>query len=65
MGSGIIDMDYQGEWKEVICNLSGDVYIIKKGDRIAQAVLMSHNTGSLKQYASFEERVGGFGSTVD
>jgi len=65
LGSGIIDMDYQGEWKEVVCNLSGNVYIIKKGDRIAQAVLMSHNTGSLKQYASFEERVGGFGSTGD
>lgn len=63
LGSGIIDMDYQGEWKEVICNLSKETYIINKGDRIAQAVMMSHITGTLDEYKTFDKRVGGFGST--
>ena len=63
LGSGIIDMDYQGEWKEIICNLSDEPHLIKVGDRIAQAVLMSHNTGSLDKYKTFEQRVGGLGST--
>ena len=63
LGSGIIDMDYQGEWKEVICNLSKETYSIKKGDRIAQAVMMSHITGTLDEYKTFDKRVGGFGST--
>ena len=63
LGSGIIDMDYQGESKEIICNLSDEPYLIKVGDRIAQAVLMSHNTGSLDRYKTFEQRIGGLGST--
>lgn len=63
LGTGIIDMDYRGEWKEVICNLSQDTYTIKKGDRIAQAVMISHMTGTLDEYNTFEARVGGFGST--
>ena len=63
LGSGIIDMDYLGEWKEVICNLSNNIYTIKKGDRIAQAVMMSHMTGTLNEYKTFDTRKGGFGST--
>ena len=63
LGSGIIDMDYQDEWKEVISNLSKETYIINKGDRIAQAVMMSHITGTLDEYKTFDKRVGGLGST--
>ena len=63
LGSGIIDMDYLGEWKEVICNLSNNIYTIKKGDRIAQAVMMSHMTGTPNEYKTFDTRKGGFGST--
>ena len=63
LGSGIIDMDYLGEWKEVICNLSNNIYTIKKRDRIAQAVMMSHMTGTLNEYKTFDTRKGGFGST--
>ena len=63
LGTGIIDMDYRGEWKEVICNLSQDTYTIKKGDRIAQAVMISQMTGTLDEYYTFEARVGCFGST--
>ena len=47
LGTGIIDMDYQGEWLQVVCNLSKEPYTVKKGNRIAQAVMMSHMTGTL------------------
>ena len=40
-----------------------ETYIINKGDRIAQAVMMSHITGTLDDYKTFDKRVGGFGST--
>lgn len=37
--AGVIDCDYTGEWLVVIANLGEGDYEIKKGDRIAQAVL--------------------------
>jgi len=63
LGTGIIDMDYRGEWLQVVCNLSKEPYTVKKGSRIAQAVMISHMTGTLDKYNTFEARAGGFGST--
>ena len=63
LGTGIIDMDYRGEWLQVVCNMSKEPYTVKKGDRIAQAVMISHMTGTLDKYNTFEAREGGFGST--
>lgn len=36
--TGLVDSDYRGEIKVCLTNLSGGVYLIEKGDRIAQLV---------------------------
>lgn len=37
---GVIDAGYRGEYKIVLLNTSNENYFVKKGDRIAQAVLL-------------------------
>jgi len=62
-GVGIVDLDYPNEIKMVITNInSDDPYHVHKGDRIGQAILMSHNTGMIA-VGEKVERTGGFGST--
>jgi len=36
---GTIDADYRGEVKVILVNLGDDVFVVKRGDRIAQLVL--------------------------
>ncbi|WP_311481062.1 dUTP diphosphatase [uncultured Anaerococcus sp.] len=36
--TGLVDSEYRGEIKVCLTNLSGGVYLIRKGDRIAQLV---------------------------
>lgn len=64
--AGVIDSDYRGEVKVVLCNTSQQPYKIEKGDRIAQGIMMR------KYYAAFEivdelsetqRGTGGFSST--
>ena len=64
-GTGIIDMDYQDEWKVIMSNNSSESFHIEKGDRIAQAVMMEHSMSyfSFDQFRSDEKRKGGLGST--
>ncbi len=63
---GTIDADYRGEIKVILWNLSNADYPIKKGDRIAQMVLVPvvqinwHPVESLDDTA---RGVGGFGHT--
>lgn len=63
---GTIDSDYRGEIMVILVNFSNNAFSIKKGDRIAQAVLsqifqanlvVSNNLDSTQRGAS------GFGST--
>jgi len=62
-GVGIIDMDYPDEIKMIITNNSGpDKYHIRKGDRIGQAILMTHDS-AVFNYGSNAKRTGGLGST--
>lgn len=35
---GVVDSSYRGEWKVILVNLSTDDYVIRRGDRIAQAI---------------------------
>jgi dUTP pyrophosphatase len=65
LGAGIIDFDYSDEWKVVLCNVTKDTQIIEKGERIAQAVLLSHFSRQAISQPRLptEERKGGFGST--
>ena len=64
-GTGIIDMDYQDEWKVIISNNSPNSFEIKTGDRIAQAVFMRHGMSyfAFSELRVDEERKGGLGST--
>tara|TARA_B110000495_G_C22715569_1_gene420560 strand:+ start:93 stop:533 length:441 start_codon:yes stop_codon:yes gene_type:complete len=63
---GTIDADYRGELKVILINLSGKVFKIEKGLRIAQMVLCPVIKATLKEVEKLEETKrgsGGFGST--
>jgi dUTP pyrophosphatase len=66
-GTGVIDADYQGEWKVSLWNRSDEHKIINPGDRVAQVVFMPFLQNiSMTQVAAFKETdrgEGGFGST--
>lgn len=63
---GTVDSDYRGEVGVILVNLGSDDFVIRRGDRIAQAIVAQHArivwelTESLETTARGE---GGFGST--
>ena len=68
--AGVIDAGYRGEVKVVMHNLTNTEISFKKGDRIAQCVVLPHLVGSESQEVSDLDRLGstergsgGFGST--
>lgn len=63
--AGLIDPDYRGEISVVLINHGTDVFRIKKGDRIAQMVLVSFYALGLSEgeIPETERGTGGFGST--
>lgn len=61
-GTGIIDMDYPDEIKIILHNFKNESFVIKKGDRIAQMMLCTHDTIKFGVYTD-EIRTGGIGST--
>lgn len=66
---GVIDPAYRGSWKVILINLSDQPYVIKAGDRIAQAIpfqLPWHTIVQVDELSPppLEERQEhGFGST--
>lgn len=63
---GTIDADYRGEIKIILINLSGESFVIKNGDRIAQMVVARHEQVAWEAVDSLEESergCGGFGHT--
>ncbi len=63
---GTIDSDYRGEVKIILINHSKENFIIKNGDRIAQAVLMPvvhANFIDAKELTNTSRGSGGFGHT--
>lgn len=64
---GTIDSDYTGEVGVILCNVSQKPFIIAIGDRIAQMVVMKHETVDFHQVVSVEKTTergaGGFGHT--
>lgn len=63
---GTIDSDYRGEIMVLLINHSKEDFHIKKGDRIAQAVLKEVVQASFEQVSelsSTKRGLGGFGST--
>jgi dUTP pyrophosphatase len=63
---GTIDADYRGEVGVILINHSTDATVILLGDRIAQAVITSHQTVQWNEVKTLSETVrgtGGYGST--
>lgn len=63
---GTIDSDYRGEIKVIIFNASDECFFIKKGDRIAQLVLMpviKANFINSDNLSDTSRGDGGFGHT--
>lgn len=63
---GVIDSDYRGEIKVKLYNHSCECYEIKRGERIAQLVIVPCFMGEYKlieELSETERGEGGFGST--
>ena len=62
---GTIDADYRNGWGVILMNQGTEPFIVKQGDRIAQAVLAKVEQIEWEEVEELEstERVGGFGST--
>jgi len=64
--AGVIDSGYRGEWMVVLLNSSREDYRIKKGDKIAQALIQSVYRVEVEvagELSSTKRGAGGFGST--
>lgn len=65
-GAGVIDSDYRGELKVLLFNHGDDTYRIKRGDRIAQLLIVPSYRPKIEIVDSLDETergAGGFGST--
>jgi dUTP pyrophosphatase len=63
---GTIDPDYRGELQVIVWNLGGAPVVVRRGDRIAQAVFARFETPGLEVVEELEATdrgEGGFGST--
>ena len=63
---GTIDSDYRGEVKVILINLGDKLFVIERGERIAQMVLAPVTQAAWEEVASLDETsrgTGGFGST--
>jgi dUTP pyrophosphatase len=63
---GTVDSDYRGELMVILLNTSKEDFAIKKGDRIAQAVIkeiLQADFAVVDELDSTERGSGGFGST--
>ena len=66
VGEGVIDSGYTGSIRVKLYNHGAESYMIEKGDKISQLVLLPIYTPDLEQVAALEETErgsGGFGST--
>ena len=65
--AGVIDCDYRGEWGVVLLNTSNEDYEIKKGDRIAQCLILPVINAEIEEQDKISKDTaraeGGFGST--
>lgn len=63
---GIIDSDYRGEISISLANTGYDTFYIKRGDRIAQLLIVpviQPEISEVKELSTTERGEGGFGST--
>jgi dUTP pyrophosphatase len=65
-GPGLVDAGYRGEIKVILVNLSDEVFVIGRGDRIAQFVVVPVAVQEfvvVDELPSTRRGSGGFGST--
>ncbi len=65
-GIGTIDSDYRGEIKVILVNLGKEPFVINRGDRIAQMVMIKYEKMDFQVVNALEETErghGGFGHT--
>lgn len=64
---GVIDSDYRGDIKTILLNTSNENFVVTKGMKITQGVILNYNTVIFKETTKFttdtERGEGGFGST--
>ena len=63
---GTVDSDYRGELKVLLINLGEEDFIVKNGDRIAQAVVTQVSQVEFKEVSSLSKTArgeAGYGST--
>jgi dUTP pyrophosphatase len=63
---GTIDADYRGEINVILANLGSEVFVVQRGDRIAQLVFAATLRADISEAAALSETArgtGGFGST--
>ncbi len=63
---GTVDSDYRGELMVILFNTGKEDFVVKKGDRIAQAVIkeiLQADFAVVDELDSTERGTGGFGST--
>ncbi|MFN3870215.1 MAG: dUTP diphosphatase [Aquificaceae bacterium] len=63
---GTIDADYRGEIKVILINLGSEDFVIKRGDRIAQMVIVpviKVELEEVEELSPTKRSNGGFGST--
>lgn len=60
---GLIDSDYTGEIKVILCNTGRGIFYINPGDRIAQLLIIDHKRLPGVAVSTAVRHDGGFGST--
>lgn len=63
---GTIDANYRNGWGVILMNLGNEPFVVRQGDRIAQAVLVKIEQVEWKEVETLDETergLGGFGST--
>ncbi|WP_374275924.1 dUTP diphosphatase [Brevundimonas sp.] len=63
---GTIDADYRGEVGVILANLGAEVFVVTRGERIAQMVIARYERIAWAEVDSLDDTVrgsGGFGST--
>jgi dUTP pyrophosphatase len=68
VGAGVVDMDYRGEVKVLLFNMSDEAFEVCIGERIAQLILERHETPAIVEVSELsggktERGENGFGST--
>ena len=64
--AGAIEYTYRGDYKVVLLNTSDKEHVVKKGDKIAQVILMPVMTAETEEVGELSDSVrgtSGFGST--